>query len=791
MHDPYPNIPDNLKELDNWCLWKYEERDGKKTKIPFCAYTGNFAKSNDSSTWADYDSAISVLPSFDGLGFFFDGEHYGVDIDSVPSEIDRFYKGDHHENIVSEFIYGLETYAEVSPSGNGIHLIARGHLPSGGRRKGDVEMYDTGRFFTMTGKHIGDFYDIADDCEANRINFLHAKYIGQDEINIEDLSETKTQKEVTTHDLTVDEIIDIMMKSKKSKQYEYIFKGGWEDIFPNASDHSSVDMSFANDLAFYTAGDIKKMDEIFRQTSLMRKKWDEKRGKLTYGQITLQRAIDDVTDHYKPQESGFKLKIKSINSTSEEEKKRYSYDDMGNAQRFLESFGNRVKFVYQHNFWYYYSGKVWVTDEIGKIQEAGDYIANQIRFEPIYVSDVNDEELVEKAQKAKDKHVKYTRSNNGKEKMFKEVKHHVSVTPGEFDRGMYHFNTQNGYIDLATGSLYEHNKERLFTRISNAEYKPNTDAPTWSQFISEIFLGDNDLIDYVQRAVGYTMSGSTEEHKMFVLLGDGRNGKSVFLSILYQLFGSYAMNTQTSTFGRHGTSSDARPDLARLQGARFVTTNEPNRGFKFDEGTLKQITGGDPLTARYLYGRHFEYNPEFKIWMATNHKPQIDADDYGMWRRMVVIPFDYHVPEEKVDKHLVNKLQKEIDGILAWAYRGFEKWRVRDLDNEPKVIRQLREDYRTEMDVLEQFKLETLQITRNEYDFVPTKEIWESFKTWVKDSEEDNDFTRRTFTAELKKKYGLEIKVKDNTRSFVGLKRIQQNSPYFSTDNIIEWKRSK
>ena len=783
----YERIPDDLKELDNWCVWRLEERNGKQTKVPYDANTGRMAKSNDTKTWTDFDTALSVLPHFDGLGFFFDGEHYGVDLDSVPSEIDRFNQGDHHENIVSEFIYGLETYAEISPSGTGIHLIARGRLPEGGRRKGDVEMYDSGRFFTMTGNHLGDFYTIADDREANRINFLHAKYIGQDEIRIEDLSETTTKREKAAHELSVDEIIDVMMRSKKAQQYQFIFEGGWEDIFPNAHDHSAVDLSFANDLAFYTAGDFQKMDEIFRKTTLMRDKWDEMRGEVTYGQMTLDKAIGDMTDFYQPQGTGFQLKIKSLDASTEEEQKRYSYDDMGNAQRFLASFGNRVRYIYQHNFWYYYSGKVWVTDEIGKIQEAGDYVADQIRFEPIFVDDVSDNELVEKAQKAKDRHVKYTRSNHGKDKMFKEVRHHVSITPGEFDRGMYHFNTQNGYIDLATGQLYEHNKELMFTRIANAEFKPNVDAPTWTQFISEIFMGDNDLIDYVQRAIGYTMSGSTEEHKMFVLLGDGRNGKSVFLSILYELFGSYAMNTQTSTFGR-GTSTDARPDLARLQGARFVTTNEPNKGFRFDEGTLKQITGGDPLTARYLYGRHFEYKPEFKIWMATNHKPEVSADDYGMWRRMVVIPFDYHVPEEKVDKHLVSKLQKEIDGILAWAYRGFEKWRVRDLDHEPQVIRKLREDYRTEMDVLEQFMQENIQITRNEADYVPTSEIWDSFRTWARESDEENEFTRRTFTSEVRKKYGLKIKMKDGVRSFMGIRRLKHNSN-FSHNNIISWQK--
>ncbi len=173
----YQNLPIELIEKDNWCVFRKEwsPLKSKYTKRPYDAKTGQWAKSNDPETWSDFDTAMSVIELYDGLGFFFDGEYYGVDLDNIESEIIRYQQNDIENNVLAEFLDILTSYAEISPSGKGVHIICKGQLPPGGRRKGDIEMYDQGRFFTMTGQQIGNYNHIFDD-DMGKINYLHHKY---------------------------------------------------------------------------------------------------------------------------------------------------------------------------------------------------------------------------------------------------------------------------------------------------------------------------------------------------------------------------------------------------------------------------------------------------------------------------------------------------------------------------------------------------------------------------------------------------------------------------------------
>jgi putative DNA primase/helicase len=286
--------------------------------------------------------------------------------------------------------------------------------------------------------------------------------------------------------------------------------------------------------------------------------------------------------------------------------------------------------------------------------------------------------------------------------MLKESQHLLPVQPEQFDKDKHLLNVQNGYIDLKTGNLHNHDKEKYFSKIASIEYTDKIDYPLWDEFLMQIFDGNRPLINYIQRAVGYSLSGSTEEQVMFILYGNGRNGKSVFLDIITEMLGNYTTNIQPQTLMVKPMSGSANSDIARLQGARLVTTTEPNDGMRFDEGLVKQITGGDTVTARFLYGDEFDYDPEFKLWMATNHKPFIRGTDDGIWRRMVIIPFTVQIPEHKVDKNLKYKLRREMTAILNWAVEGYQEWKRIGL-TEPQVIKVQRGEYREEMDPVETF----------------------------------------------------------------------------------------
>lgn len=175
----YDKIPYELKELDQWCCFKIEEvENGRKTKRPYNPLTNNMAKSNDKTTWVSFEDAVNNLNGYDGIGFFFVEPYVGIDLDKVGNEIKEYLNDPDTDNIISEFINVLETYAEVSPSGTGIHLITKGELPKKGRRRGNVEIYDKGRFFTMTGKQIGGYNGINNE-EYGQLNFLHNKYVAK------------------------------------------------------------------------------------------------------------------------------------------------------------------------------------------------------------------------------------------------------------------------------------------------------------------------------------------------------------------------------------------------------------------------------------------------------------------------------------------------------------------------------------------------------------------------------------------------------------------------------------
>src|SRR6185312_9087866 len=246
----YSKVPYELKELDRWCCYKIVERQGRQTKMPVDVKTGNMARSNDDSTWADFDSALAASVNYDGIGFFFKEPYIGIDIDDVGGEIEDYQNDKHEDNIVSEFVDMLGSYAEISPSGNGIHIILKGELPPEGRRKGNVEIYTSGRFFTVTGNAVGGYTHIADDSDYGKVKYLNNKYIESSEPTVK-----RDFKNNEGNDLAESEIIRIAENSKNGVRFKAFMSGEWEHFYTSQSE---ADMAFANDLAFWTSRDFRK-----------------------------------------------------------------------------------------------------------------------------------------------------------------------------------------------------------------------------------------------------------------------------------------------------------------------------------------------------------------------------------------------------------------------------------------------------------------------------------------------------------------------------------------------------
>lgn len=227
--------------------------------------------------------------------------------------------------------------------------------------------------------------------------------------------------------------------------------------------------------------------------------------------------------------------------------------------------------------------------------------------------------------------------------------------------------------------------------------------------------------------MGYSLSGNVSEQCLFILWGTGANGKSTFLNTLQELFGDYSTTTGTETFMKK--TSEQSNDIARLRGMRLVTTSEAEQGKPLSESLIKQITGGDALTARFLYGEYFSFNPTFKIFMATNHKPRIKGADNGIWRRIKLIPFNVTIPQEQRDKDLPNKLLAENSGIFNWLLRGYDMWKKEGL-LEPEAIKNANEEYRFDMDSISNFISEALLVDASNKWRLATKELYECYCLW-------------------------------------------------------------
>lgn len=267
----------------------------------------------------------------------------------------------------------------------------------------------------------------------------------------------------------------------------------------------------------------------------------------------------------------------------------------------------------------------------------------------------------------------------------------------------------NGTIDLTTGVVRAPKREDRLTMATAVRYEPTAKCPTWDKFIHTIFGGNADLIGFVQRAAGYTATGSTREQVFFLLHGTGSNGKSTLVKTLRAVLGDYARNADFQTFLQSRTagasSGQARSDLARLRGSRLVTASEPDEGARFSESVLKSITGGEPVTARFQYQAEFEYMPRLKLWLSANHKPRVSGSDFAMFRRTRLIPFTVRIPDADKDVDLDKKLLAESEGILAWIVRGAVEWSKGGLRTISEV-KLATEEYREENDLLGSFVAE-------------------------------------------------------------------------------------
>ena len=737
MQSRVDNIPEELRQEKRWVCCSGND------KIPRNPFNGKNAKANDPNTWGTFEQAVKACDTFgfEYIGFEFAPPYFGVDLDHCMDELD----------FVDEFVETLQSYTEISKSGNGIHIICKGRLPEGSRRKGNVEMYSEGRYFIITGNIYNQQYTTIKNCEES-IKILHNKFMPPS------VPKTELRKQIVL-DLTDEEIIDKARNCASGTLFSMLYAGDWHGLF---NSQSEADLALCNHLAFWTAKNEGQMDRIFRNSGLYRQKWDQKRGADTYGNITIGKACAACTSVYEPQkyddDTALALAFFGKNNAVVEKKSKY-YDrtDTGNAHRLYDKFGNVLKYSYNRKKWYIWTGKKWAIDENGEVKKLADEICHDLKTEAFQMAD-------EKEQETALKWANRTANSKGKESLIKECQHlyDIPASPDDFDAYIDFINVQNGIINLKNGELMPHDSRLMMSKITSCEYDMEKKKPErWLKFLDDVTGGDKDLQQYIQKCVGYSISGSNREQCAYFLYGMGNNGKSTFLDTLADMLGDYAANTQPDTLmmqGKVGSlGGGANTEIARLKSARFVTCEEPTEGVRLNEGLLKQLTGGSKVTARFLYSEEFEYTPEFKIWVATNHKPTIRGTDLGIWRRIKLIPFEVNIPKDKVDKNLKYKLRQEFPQILAWAVEGCMMWQKDNGLGEPKKVIEATKDYKQEMDLISAFIEQCIEIDYDSTEKVMASELFSIYKAWAKENNEW-EMTSKRFGMEITKKTPEKIK---------------------------------
>jgi len=681
------NLPHELKARPQWVLWRLELRDGKWDK-PLYQRNGALADTSKPATWTTYNEAIGELAAgnkWSGVGYAFAGSDpfVGVDLDGCRDpetgailqwsrEFRKRFKG--HVDDPAVIIKNLGTYCEISPSGTGFKIIGRGKVP-GTRHEADdperehhgIGIYDRVRYFTLTGHRVpGTPADIR-DCQP-ALDALYAGIFGKPEPAAESNGRSNGKPRGHGKQRPDDEIWAAISRAKNAEKIIDLMHGNTAGY----ASPSEADAALACHLVFYSR-DAAQVERMMRTTPLARDKWDRE----DYLPRTIARALEVVKESYQWERPDIpRLAVPSGRT------------EVANAWRLVARHGENVRWCDPWDKWLVWDGKRWAVDR----QRAMDEFAKDV-YRGLWV-EIG--EHVKKAEGAADepakdlakrlaemiRFAKATGGAHGIEALLKLARSEpgIPILPDALDSDPWSLNCLNGTLDLRTTELRPHRREDLLTKLCPVAYDPKADCPLWLGFLREIMGGEEDLLRYLRRAVGMSITGMVLDHVLLFLYGTGANGKSTFLGTMQELIGpDYAIKATTDLLMvRKG---EAHPtERADLHGKRFVSCVEAGEGRRLAEALVKELTGGDRVRARRMREDFWEFSPSHKIWLAANHKPVVRGTDHAIWRRIKLVPFTVTIPDHQQDRDLPNKLKGELSGILNWAVMGCTEWQAEGLN---------------------------------------------------------------------------------------------------------------
>ncbi len=651
-------IPSELKFNALWCCWRLEERDGKPTKVPYNPRTGFKAKSNDKSTFASFKVTLNNLHKYlvmvadvfkGGLGLgIFDG-YSAVDIDHciVNGVI---------SDMAQDIIKTLKSYTEISPSGTGIRIIFKSTKTFDKNKyyihnkNNQLEIYisdSTNKYLTITGNSL----NICDDVVECDITSVMDKYM---------LRATPIAKRVGCEFLTKDKKLNELWNAQASGF------GGNEN---------ETDLALVSKLMFYYKNDTAKVTELFEMSPYYNSKDDahlRKWERDDYKQGIFNLAWHDET--YNP--------TKVVD-------KKFELTDTGNAHMFKEKYGADVRYNYDTQNWMIWNGKFWQTDYTQQIKTFVEILVENMRIEAV---DSNDKDKIN--------HAKKTANRAGKENLLSECQHLLPIVNSTLDNYKDHININNGVLDLRNMRLMPHSREFFMSKKADVNYIPNSIPTKFIKFLNEIFMGNQEKIQFVRKVFAYGFTGETDDQKFVIFYGDGSNGKSVLIEIMGFILGDYACIANKALLVDKQFQNNSQSGVARLRGKRTIFVSETEDGDTLKEAFVKDITGGNEITARFLYGNEFTYKPEFLPILVTNYLPEINVTDYAILRRICPVDFSRIFLPHEQNINLLNELKEEKDAIFSWIAES--NW-YRERLGHPQFLKDNIEKYKSSMDYVQKW----------------------------------------------------------------------------------------
>ena len=669
---PGDPVPSDLADRDRWVCWTEQERGGKYTKIPVDPHTDDFASATDPETWGTLDDARDCHAGGGvdtaGIGFVFAPEDTicGIDLDDA-----RDPETGEPEPWARDIIQTLDSFTEVSPSGTGYHIYLHGIVPDGGNRKGDVEIYDRDRFFTFTGDHIDPTPHTVNQ-RNDSLADVHAEYVADDDADDADAGVTPPSGDV---DLSDRELLEKARDADNGDTFDALWRGNTSG-YPS---HSEADMALCNLLAFWTGGDRQRMDQLFRESGLMRDKWDEDRGADTYGERTIEAALDATTDYYDPD-----------GSTSPPEPSGPT-DEHGTP----------------------------VEPDRGAVVRPDNFAAEAGLGEDGAISDLNDKQkaaVVWRLIKRSDEyHIRVHRETgalwayddgvwtregeralqfaarkavnpeNYGANLLKELKAQVRADPyaeiGGDVLGLEagYVAVENGLLDLQAAArgddaTRELTPEDYALQRLPVGYDPDADGSEWREFVNDVV--ESGKRETLQEYVGYTLHrGDMPFNRAVLLVGSGANGKSTFLNVVRAMLGRE--NTETKPVHKF----DKDNHIADLYGSLANIDADLSEGSLSTQGiaNFKRLVGDDRVTARHLYEDAFTFQPSVKHLYACNQVPDVgnyvDDNDQAFWRRWLIVQFPKYIPPAERDPLLEDRLTEPeaLSAVLNWAIEGWAR----------------------------------------------------------------------------------------------------------------------